>query len=812
MPPKSRQEWAIWSKRKKAQSSAAGADSSAARAASGCRIEVGSEAESLLIVRAPAAASAGLQRLGAQRCKSQGSWRVAQERYADCRRVLQEHAGSVVQELPCWALLAGGKFLRQFAAARQLPKKSAQVLLRDDVRGEGQELPGLRAAETASLPRGTGWPTSLGDIRSSDGYSLLPYQVAGIQFGLENGGRVLLGDEMGLGKTVQALILALHYYSDWPLLVVCPSSLCQQWRDEVIAWLPTAAVGPGSEVFIVSYDLLARNPKFQRLPDGRKIRMIICDEAHFLKSAGAKRSQAVCPLVAGARRAILLTGTPAVNNAAELFTIVDSLLPGLIPSQDAFNKRYAEECKVPTRGRQIVIYKGSKRPEELHRLLRSTVMVRRLKADVLDQLPSKRRQRVRLNADQLDQSMMKEFARLKRTVGEKGKLEALAEALHQGEPVDGMADPHDDTMPSTEADVPPRTTPKNHLHLITELFSLTSQAKEKPVREYVQYLVHAGCRFLLFAHRLATLDYLEDELKKLAVKYIRIDGSVSVAHRAVRVEQFQKDNSVQVALLSITACGQGLNLQSASTVVFAEFYWVVGQMLQAEDRVHRVGQTNAVNVHYLLAPGTLDEEMYKILNRKHCDTTATLDGLKKVLELEYLEKGAVGAFNASSQRSAATDKEEFGESEAELEAASEVRPKATGRKQKGGSAVAEQDTLRREACTSLGESVRPIATPARRLRHADKQEGSGEAARRARDMLEKLRQRKSLASTSQPSRVAGGCMAGAADDAPEQPSKRRCTRFRNKGLLLEEPSAAAAAAAAATPSAASEEASEECVA
>ena len=163
---------------------------------------------------------------------------------------------------------------------------------------------------------------------------------------------------------------------------------------------------------------------------------------------------------------------------------------------------------------------------------------------------------------------------------------------------------------------------------------LTCEAKVDVVADYVECLVLSGVRFLLFAHHHTMLDALEARLSKLHTCHIRIDGSTSSQHRAERVARFQSGSDVQVALLSITACGQGLNLQCASTVIFAELHWVVGQILQAEDRVHRFGQTSAVNVQYLIAPGTLDDVMYETLKRKHLDTTATLDGQRQALRVE----------------------------------------------------------------------------------------------------------------------------------------------------------------------------------
>jgi superfamily II DNA or RNA helicase len=488
-----------------------------------------------------------------------------------------------------------------------------------------------RESPSGKWPTEPGWPPSLADLRSKEGHRLLSYQIEGIKFGLKNGGRVLIGDEMGLGKTVQALALAAHYLEEWPMLIVCPASVGLQWHEEAVEWLPDLCVSAEGQavqvltkgadrlqasacIYIVSYRLLAENLHFQRRPDGSAFCVIVADEAHYLKSPTSARTRTIAPLLSGARRAILLTGTAAVNNAAELHTPLQCLLPRIVPSWKEFVQRYCEKHEVLIKGRGkgkskcITKWEGSSRPQELHSLLRETIMVRRLKAEILEELPEKRRQLIKLDARHLDQAAMKQIKVLMKQNAE--ACAALKACMETGQEVACAG-------------------------FVTQMAHLTCQAKQKAVQAYVEYLVEAGCRFLLFAHHICVLDYLEDTLKKSQVQYIRIDGGVSSTGRHQLAQQFQHDSSIQVALLSITACGQGLNFQSVSTLVFAEFYWVVGQMLQAEDRIHRIGQRVAANIHYLAASGTLDDFMYGVLRRKYQDTTATLDGAAKKLEVNH---------------------------------------------------------------------------------------------------------------------------------------------------------------------------------
>ena len=131
---------------------------------------------------------------------------------------------------------------------------------------------------------------------------------------------------------------------------------------------------------------------------------------------------------------------------------------------------------------------------------------------------------------------------------------------------------------------------------ITAIFKSKAEAKMEAVGDYVASLLKNEIKFVLFAHHHILLDALEDKLKSLETQFIRIDGRTPQQQRYELVEKFQTQD-VQVALLSITACGQGLILTAAHTVVFAELYWVPGQMIQAEDRVHRIGQEEMVDVH-----------------------------------------------------------------------------------------------------------------------------------------------------------------------------------------------------------------------
>jgi len=194
--------------------------------------------------------------------------------------------------------------------------------------------------------------------------------------------------------------------------------------------------------------------------------------------------------------------------------------------------------------------------------------------------------------------------------------------------------------------------------MLTELYGATARAKVDAVIEYVlralqvgrcydvffvqgssqQSNVFAGDKFVVFGHHKEMLDALERSLqleeRKSGKEYIRIDGSTESSKRQALVNQFQTDPNCYVALLSMTAAGQGITLNKASFAIFAELFWTPGVLLQAEDRIHRIGQDTPVLIHYLVAKNTLDDRIWPILSSKLEVLGETLNGEEEQLEAE----------------------------------------------------------------------------------------------------------------------------------------------------------------------------------
>lgn len=413
--------------------------------------------------------------------------------------------------------------------------------------------------------------------------ALMPFQREGIEFGIRNQGRVLIADDMGLGKTIQAIGIACYYRREWPLLIICPSSVRMAWADALLRWLPSLKSKEVCVAFntkvdlwsglvaIVSYDLAVR---FKETLKSRQFQIVIADECHFLKNHKSLRSNVCLPLLKSSKRAVLLSGTPALSRPSELYTQIDAVAPKLFHSFIQFGVRYCD-------GRQKHFgwdFGGASNLEELQVLLEQKVMIRRLKSEVLSQLPDKVRQVVKLDPSLVKASGLKQAEKeFQRAV----KLKACVK----------------------------RTA-------LLGFYRETAEAKCAAAVDYVSDLMESGMKVLIFAHHRIVMDALCNALDSKKHQYIRIDGSTVGEDRLPLCDEFQSNPSVLAAVLSVTAANTGLNLTAASVVVFAELYWNPGVLIQAEDRVYRIGQKNSVTVRYLIASGTADDYMWPLLQNK----------------------------------------------------------------------------------------------------------------------------------------------------------------------------------------------------
>ena len=467
--------------------------------------------------------------------------------------------------------------------------------------------------------------------------ALYDFQKDVIKFGIERKGRILLADEMGVGKTVQAIGIALMYKEEWPVLIICPSSLKFVWRDEILKWIPDINDDKiniqifksskdyfkcGVKIYIMSYDLTV---KLEDKITEKNFKFIIADEAHYMKSPDAKRTKCLMPIIKRSKRVILITGTPILAKPVELYPLLTMLRPDLFHNFKEFGNRYCD----PKRNFFGMDWTGSSNPKELNYILRH-IMIRRLKKEVMNQLPPKKRQKVEI---QTDPKVIKQIQAINLS------SEKIIEKINELN--NSQINPNPANYVNTEK---PENDNENLLNLFNKVYNLSAEAKISGVKEYIHYLIDNKCKFLIFAHHMKMLDGIEEEVKKLKVDYIRIDGKVKLEKRQEYVYKYQHDETCLVAILSITACYTGITLTAASTVVFSELHMTPAVMIQAEDRAHRIGQEHeCVNIHYLYGPDTIDEVLFRMLNQKQNIFSNTLDNMVKNMEVKNTYK-KVGDF------------------------------------------------------------------------------------------------------------------------------------------------------------------------
>lgn len=281
-----------------------------------------------------------------------------------------------------------------------------------------------------------------------------------------------------------------------PPSVLPPHTIAEQWAEAVYRWLgvtedrvhvvhsmkDAASLPPKLQFLVVSYNFL---PKMEL---GRRFELVIADEAHYIKDPKSQRSLAALPLLREARRALLLTGTPALNKPKELFSLLSALSPGAKLRMRDFGERYCA-------GTRWDRYGGASNLPELHALMRC-VMVRRQKATVLPQLPKKRRQQVFLSLD---------AAARRALAAQQAKLEALREVA---------AAAAARAAASGAAFGPGLLSRTGDGAGLLDLYRLSAEVKAPAVQDYVATLLEAGVKFLAFAHHACMMDAIEHECNR----------------------------------------------------------------------------------------------------------------------------------------------------------------------------------------------------------------------------------------------------------------------------------------------------------
>ena len=426
--------------------------------------------------------------------------------------------------------------------------------------------------------------------------TLRPFQNRGVAMIETKDGRTLLADEQGLGKTIEALAWLQLHRDRIPVIIVCPGSVKENWAVEAENWIPN----PRTEVLygetpwritgdivIINYDIVhAWIDELRRL----NAQIVILDEGQYIKSGKAKRTKAVKKLKKSPYR-LVLTGTPILNKPIEIKNAIDFINPDIFPNDWEFRQEF---CNPKYNGFGWN-FNGASHTDKLHQKLVDTIMIRRLKEDVMPELPAKVYSFVPMQMNnkreyQFAEDNFIQFVRQNKGVVAAQKASG-AEALVQIEALKQLA-----VQGVLEADL-----------------------------NWIEDFLETDQKLVVFATHKFVIDAIMNRFgSKIAVK---IDGVTPMADRQRIVDIFQHNPEVRLFVGNMKAAGVGITLTAASTVVFLELPWTPGELDQAIDRLHRIGQKFSVNVVFLLAKGSIVEKIARLLDTKRKILNAVMDGI-----------------------------------------------------------------------------------------------------------------------------------------------------------------------------------------
>lgn len=447
--------------------------------------------------------------------------------------------------------------------------------------------------------------------------SLFPYQMEGVQRLLQSK-RILLGDEMGLGKTVQTIeaINQLSLPRDAKILILCPKSLLDVWKNELHNWLSVpflvqlAATTKVPEfvnrsITVMNYDICHKHRS--QLMD-TFFDILICDEAHYLKNKDAMRTKAV--LGDGSKSGIpsdrlwLLSGTPVLNRPLELYPLLRAIDPTEFGSFKAFADRYCDPKTLKdSRGNYRKDYSGAKNLGELAKRL-SPIMIRRYKSDVLNQLPPKFRScKCLLDSGEadLERERIKDILMERSSYDDSLVLEDFGS--HASSLIQYLGRDVNLNDPKRRNEI---------MGLIATVRRQTAISKVDAAIDLLENLI-VNEKVVVFAHHREVIHKLVDAFGSRAVCVL---GGMNVDDRSDAVFRFQNDPNARMFVGSIRAAGVGLTLTASSRVVFLEFDWSPAVMSQAEDRCHRIGARGSILIEYYVFPNTIDEWIARSLMTK----------------------------------------------------------------------------------------------------------------------------------------------------------------------------------------------------
>ncbi|KAG1764096.1 SNF2 family N-terminal domain-containing protein [Suillus placidus] len=459
------------------------------------------------------------------------------------------------------------------------------------------------------------------------GGQLKDYQLKGLQWMVSlynNKLNGILADEMGLGKTIQTISLVTFLIEvkrqRGPYLVIVPLSTMTNWSGEFAKWAPTVKMisykgNPAQrrnlqgdlrmgqfQVLLTTYEYIIKDrPILSKL---KWVHMII-DEGHRMKNTQSKLAQTLTQYY-HSRYRLILTGTPLQNNLPELWALLNFVLPKIFNSVKSFDEWFNTPFANSGTGDKIELNEEEALLiiRRLHKVLRP-FLLRRLKKDVESELPDKVEKVIKVRMSALQSQLYRQMKKYKMIAngkdakGKSGGVKGLSNELMQLRKICQ----HPFLFESVEDKV-------NPTGLIDDKL-VRSAGKLELLSRILPKFFATGHRVLIFFQMTKVMDIMEDFMKMMSWKYLRLDGGTKTEERALHVQQFNaKDSEIKVFILSTRAGGLGLNLQTADTVIIFDSDWNPHADLQAQDRAHRIGQTKAVRILRFITEKSVEEAMY----------------------------------------------------------------------------------------------------------------------------------------------------------------------------------------------------------
>lgn len=495
-------------------------------------------------------------------------------------QMIENHA----QERPLWSLASISE--DQF---KDLP---IEFSMTENLIEIQQQMLGNRQFNPSPLPK---------DIQAT----LRSYQIDGVSWlerlrGMHLNG--ILADDMGLGKTLQAIIALTqnhHQHKGKLSIVVCPTSLVYNWKEEINKFNPALKVLPVDgtpaqrkklqsdlkkyDVVITSYSLLQKDIEFYKtVPFG----YAILDEAQHIKNRGTRNAKSVKQIQAAHR--LILTGTPIENSLEELWSLFDYLMPGLLSSYDRFVEKYV---RIP----------GQSQGSNLEALRKKVApfILRRMKRDVLQELPPVSEIVYHCHLTEIQRELYNSYA--------KSAREELSKLVKK------------EGFDKVQIHVLATLTRLKQICCHPAIFAkenpeVGDSAKYDMLLELLQSLIEGRHKTVIFSQYTKMLNIMRNDLERLGIRFQYLDGTSK--NRLEIVNEFNHNAEIPVFLVSLKAGGSGLNLVGADTVIHYDMWWNPAVESQATDRVHRLGQKNSVSSYKLVTLDTIEVKIVELQERK----------------------------------------------------------------------------------------------------------------------------------------------------------------------------------------------------